>query len=328
MELHKKRGRKSGSSALPAFVLGVVAILIVVGLVYVGIVWKGVKNVSEASYVLKTADVFNFGAAKINGNKVEYTEYIDDVQTLRRFYSSQSDTPAPPEEDISTQVITRLLANELISELAEEFSVEVTNEEIETTSNELVMQFQNKEEAEKELLKRYGWTLDQYAGKVIKPVLLEQKLQKMVAESDNEELLKYAEEQVKARHILFKVEEEEFDKAVKEKAEDILGRINGGADFTALAAEYGTDGTKDEGGDLGWFGRGVMVPEFEEAIFALEPGEINIVKTQFGYHVIKLEEKKLIPDFTSFMDGRLSTSKVKMLINIKNPLEDAFKEDE
>ena len=54
----------------------------------------------------------------------------------------------------------------------------------------------------------------------------------------------------------------------KAKAQDILNKIKGGADFAAMARQFGTDGTKDQGGDLGWFGAGRMVPEFEKAIFA------------------------------------------------------------
>ena len=61
-----------------------------------------------------------------------------------------------------------------------------------------------------------------------------------------------------------------------------------------MAKQYGEDGTKEKGGDLGWFGQGAMIPDFEEAVAKMEPGQISdLVKTQFGYHVIKLVEKKM-----------------------------------
>ncbi len=96
----------------------------------------------------------------------------------------------------------------------------------------------------------------------------------------------------RASHILIKADgtTPAAKAAAKAKAQDILNKIKAGADFGALARQFGTDGTKDQGGDLGWFGQGRMVPEFDKAIFgATAPGLLpNLVETSFGYHVIKI----------------------------------------
>lgn len=106
-----------------------------------------------------------------------------------------------------------------------------------------------------------------------------------------------APEEVRARHILFKLEpgaDEKARAAARKKAEDALAKAKGGADFAKLAKERSEDtATAAEGGDLGTFGRGKMIAPFETAAFALEPGGISeVVETPFGFHVIKVEEKR------------------------------------
>jgi len=100
-------------------------------------------------------------------------------------------------------------------------------------------------------------------------------------------------EQVRASHILLKTEGKD-DAAVKAKAEDLLKQAKGGADFADLAKKNSEDeASAKNGGDLDYFGRGRMVPEFDQAVFAMQPGQISdLVKTQYGYHIIKLVDKK------------------------------------
>jgi peptidyl-prolyl cis-trans isomerase D len=100
-------------------------------------------------------------------------------------------------------------------------------------------------------------------------------------------------EQVRASHILLKTEGKD-DAAVKAKAEALLKQARGGADFADLAKKNSEDdASAKNGGDLDYFGRGRMVPEFDTAVFAMEPGQISdLVKTQYGYHIIKLVDKK------------------------------------
>ena len=100
-------------------------------------------------------------------------------------------------------------------------------------------------------------------------------------------------EQVRASHILLKTDGKN-DAEVKAKAEDLLKQIKGGADFAELAKKNSQDeASAKQGGDLDYFARGRMVPEFDEVAFSLQPGQVSdLVKTQFGYHIIKVVDKK------------------------------------
>jgi peptidyl-prolyl cis-trans isomerase D len=102
--------------------------------------------------------------------------------------------------------------------------------------------------------------------------------------------------QVKARHILFKLAQdasEEKVKEVKQKAEAVLKKAKAGEDFAALAKKYSEGPTAKDGGELGYFSAGEMVKPFEEAAFKMKKGEISdLVRTRFGYHIIKVEDVK------------------------------------
>ncbi len=106
-------------------------------------------------------------------------------------------------------------------------------------------------------------------------------------------------DQVKAKYAKIEIKPSEKDEeSVLAKAQEVRDKIVGGADFGELATEFSEDpGSKDKGGDLGWFTKGRMVKEFEEAAFGLEPGTVSEpVKTTYGYHIIKVEDKKTEDD--------------------------------
>nr|MDQ3388932.1 peptidyl-prolyl cis-trans isomerase [Gemmatimonadota bacterium] len=121
--------------------------------------------------------------------------------------------------------------------------------------------------------------------------------------------------EIRARHILLNLPAEATPAqrdSVRRLAEELRGRAAAGADFPALAEQYsGDQGSAAQGGDLGFFGRGRMVAPFEEAAFQLGPGEISpVVESPFGYHIIRLEERRQqelgdqLPSFRQFLSQR------------------------
>src|SRR4030095_5223343 len=124
-------------------------------------------------------------------------------------------------------------------------------------------------------------------------------------------------EQVRGSHILLKTEGKD-EAAVRKQAEDILKEAKApGADFAALAKKYSEDdGSKVNGGDLDYFTKGRMVPEFEQAGFSMQPGQISdLVKSQFGFHIIKVVDKKAastspLDEVRTQIQGTLTTQRV------------------
>lgn len=137
----------------------------------------------------------------------------------------------------------------------------------------------------------YKRRLALYQAKALRDAYLFQKIRPQVTDEEikaayDEEAAKLAQtERVRARHILVGTEKE---------AKDILARIEKGEKFEDLAKQYSLDGSKDYGGDLGYFTAPEMVPEFSKAAFALKVGELSPpVKTDFGWHIIRLDDRKV-----------------------------------
>ena len=97
---------------------------------------------------------------------------------------------------------------------------------------------------------------------------------------------------VKASHILLNAATEGGIDKAKAKADSIKNLIQNGSSFAELAAKFGTDATKDKGGDLGTFGRGVMVPAFDDAVFNGKAGDLKVITTQYGVHIIQIQSQK------------------------------------
>lgn len=305
--------------------LGIVGSLLI-ALIAVGAYgYMSAKKGSMTPLAQKTAEVLNMAVAEVNGEKISYNEYREDIHTLQQFYKNASpDQPAPSEEQLSEQVLSRHMANALIRQLAREFDVSIKEEDVETAKQTLLSQFESEEAAKTELQEKYGWSIEDYLEKVVRPILWEQSVAQAFQESTKEEHQAFAAgDEIMASHILFKVEDPSTKNNVKKLAEEVLTKIKSGTDFAEMAKQYGSDGTKERGGDLGWFGRGVMVAPFETAAFALKDGELSntLVETEFGFHILKKTGERKAKDFNAFITDRFKNADVNVYMNVKNPLD-------
>ena len=308
--------KKKAASFVRNFILGLVVALIVLLAGSVGGVLAAIYKynwqspVSDA--ILKAVPL---PVANVNGHDIRFSEFRGDVSALNKYFAKAvaegqlKELPTVAQNE--KQALDRLVRSEVLSEEAVKRNLSVTEADKDTEFSNLAQQAGGDPAVEINDL--YGWTIQQFKDKVIGPYLLEQKLGEQLSKDTT------------------------LDTAAKDKATQVLAEVKSGAeDFGLLAKRYSADtGSAQNGGDLGFFAKGAMVPEFEEAAFALKVGEVSdLVKSQFGYHIIKVTDVKtdkkglvtevkashilIQPESTQqLLDAAVAAARVKKYINIE-----------
>ena len=215
-------------------------------------------------------------------------------------------------KEMKKEMLTQMVEEKLLRQEAKKQNIIVTKQDIQKGVDEVKKRFnpdKNYQEYKDEL-KRQGYTEKIFENDIKEQLMVMQLIEKEIkgkATLPNEaEVQKYydehkkelkQDEQVRARHILIRIDEKadlKTQSAALKKIQEVQTKIKKGEDFSALAKEYSEDpGSKENGGDLGFFTKETMVPEFSKAAFALKAGQVSeAVKSSFGYHLIKVEETK------------------------------------
>ena len=244
--------------------------------------------------------------ARINGDEISREEFEQAVRNIEG--RAGQAVPADQRDEVYRGLLDDLISFRLLKQEAERRQLAPDDAELAAAMKELRGQFPN-EAAFKQALAAQKMTLDQLRqetrDKLVVSQLLESEIGTAVAVTPTEISGFYEKnpdrfqqpEAVRASHVLIGVPQnadEAARRAAREKAEQVLKQARGGADFARLARTHSNDsGSAQRGGDLGVFPRGQMVPAFEQAAFALQPGQVSdIVETPFGYHVIKVTERQ------------------------------------
>ena len=269
---------------------------------------KGQEAASPAKGTKEKTESVVQNAATVNGSPILKSEYDAEVTRLDRQIAMTGRTLDDKEmSGMKQKILDNLVGRELLKQEADKKAIKSDAAEVDAQMENLKKRFGTEEEYQG-TLKKMNLTEEslkkQFSSEIVLRKLLEQEVASKIVLEPNEakefydsnpEVFK-APEMIRASHILVKVEQnatpEEKAKAL-EKMKGIQKKIQDGADFAQVAKEVSDCPSKENGGDLDFFQKGQMVGPFETAAFSLKPGQVSdIVETEFGYHLIKLTDKK------------------------------------
>jgi len=288
-------------------IIGVLSALVL----FIGITALGLYAYRwENKYAYTVTKYIPYPIAFVNGNFISYHSYLEHLNMVKNYQTNfkkvnfSSKEGKIQLESMRKETIDTLVDNKIVLVEAKKQNIKIDQKELDDSYAQLIKSNSGEKAFAEVLKKYYGMTVNEFKEDVYKDRLLRQKL-----------LQKFSSD-------------EDLNKESKKKAEEILAKIKAGEDFQELAKKYSQDSTAASGGDLGTFGKGKMLPDFEKAAFALKANEISgLVKTTYGYHIIKVTEIKgdqihayhiLIKtkDFQTWLDDAIKNAKVRLLVKI------------
>ena len=246
--------------------------------------------------------------AVVNGVTISKDAYDRELDFfVRRAAPGGQQIPDVQMAQMKSEVLESLIDRELLFQESKKKGIQVKSDAVSDQLQKIQQRYPNKEEFQK-LLSNMGLTESDVQAQIERGMAIQELLDKEVTGkikvSDEETKAFYDKnpqlfqqpEQIKASHILIKVQADapaDQKAEARKKIEDVQQKVKKGEDFATLAKTYSEGPSGPKGGDLGYFRRGQMVKPFEEAAFSLKPDETSeIVETQFGYHLIKVNDKK------------------------------------
>ncbi|MFP4159165.1 MAG: peptidylprolyl isomerase [Desulfobacterales bacterium] len=246
--------------------------------------------------------------AVVNKTKIPAEDLERKVDMIRaRYAGSGAEISGEQLAQLKRTILDNIIDQEMLYQASREEGIEVDPDEIQQEIDQLMDQFENQEDFRKQMAEM-NYSEEALEKEIRQNLairkLIDERFASEISVSDDDIKAYYEEnqsefeepERVHARHILIRSgpdDDDETKEEAKEKLEEVREKLESGEEFSELARQYSEGPTAESGGDLGYFSRGEMVKRFDEAAFGLEAGEVSdIVETRFGYHLIKVEDKK------------------------------------
>ena len=295
------------------------------------------------------AHVIDKIAARVNGDII----LMSDLKGRSlQFLAEMKRRNQPVDEDnihkIEKEILNEMIEERLMLQFASNNNIKILDEDIKTAVEDVKKQNNFTDEMLEKALKNENVTINDYRERLKEQMMISKVINYEVKSNihiEENEIKKYYEEhrdefktqeEVRVRHMVFMYSEEERDSSkeevIRKKAADILNKIREGEDFAKLASIYSEDPSAKSGGDLGYFSRGKMIKDFEDAAFILKKGEVSdVIGTPYGFHIIKCEDKKEagfrpVEEVSGEIEKTIFLEKMKSLKNIwmKKMKEKAF----
>jgi peptidyl-prolyl cis-trans isomerase C len=278
---------------------GILFLLVITGLFLTWIVMPALAEETKPS---------EGKVAEVNGSVISRVSFDREMSGVRQRFMSMGKPISPSQlPELEKRVLDNLINIELLYQQSRKVGTKVDEAEVNAQFEALKKRFPTEAEFNS-TIKRMKLTETAMKSQISRGISIQRFLDKMTlgkVEVSEEEIKAYYDshtnlfkkpEQIRASHILIKVEpgaNEKDKEKVRKQIEDIRQRLVKGEDFGALAKEFSQCPSSAKGGDLNYFGRRQMAKPFEDAAFALKVGELSdVVETRFGYHLIKLTDKK------------------------------------
>lgn len=237
----------------------------------------------ENSLVQKAESIIPYPAAIIENTKlITIGELRKNNASVKKFYESQDFSKIEMRVDFTTEsgqkrlkikereILNRMIEDKIIEIISKKRKIRVTDEMVDKNLQRKLEEYGNEEKLKENLKKLYGWTIEDFKEKVVKPDLYKEALENMLAKEDA--TVPEAKKQI-----------EEAEKMLENKK-----------NFAEVAKSYSKGSTASEGGELGWFKKDQLIGEISQFVFSNEKGERSeIIESPLGFHLVKIEDKKI-----------------------------------